>query len=165
MCWCCKNTSLLQKYSTILSVPNRMFLSSLVFYSVCTAVVGFWFRHKHVFSSAEMLNTFFVYAPLLFCYYFSSSLKVSARRLMWDSLDRDGDTAALCDSHPGGFDLIIASDCLFFKASRRQLSHCAHFFGCILLFVLSFCVPYWYYNRALEGFASGNVAPRAKINY
>eukprot|EP00904_Undaria_pinnatifida_P002540 jgi/Undpi1/12287/HiC_scaffold_5.g01963.m1 len=49
--------------------------------------------------------------------------KVSARRLMWDSLDRDGDTAALCDSHPGGFDLIIASDCLFFKDFHGDLKY------------------------------------------
>lgn len=48
-------------------------------------------------------------------------VQVSARRLVWDSLDRDGNTAALCSSHPGGFDLVIASDCLFFKASRPFL--------------------------------------------
>lgn len=52
-------------------------------------------------------------------------VKVSARRLVWDSLDRDGSAAALCSSHPGGFDLIIASDCLFFKASA-PLFLCLH---------------------------------------
>lgn len=42
-------------------------------------------------------------------------LKVSARRLVWDSLDRNGDRAALLEGG-GRFDLVIASDCLFFKA-------------------------------------------------
>eukprot|EP00752_Nemacystus_decipiens_P008448 g7551.t1 len=51
--------------------------------------------------------------------------KVSARRLVWDSLDRNGDRASLLESSPGGgggrFDLIIASDCLFFKDFHDDL--------------------------------------------
>lgn len=52
--------------------------------------------------------------------------KVSARRLVWDSLDRNGDRAALLESAPDGggrFDLIVASDCLFFKA-RPAMGDC-----------------------------------------
>lgn len=46
-------------------------------------------------------------------------VKVSARRLVWDSRDLNGDRAALLEGSlevGGRFDLIIASDCLFFKA-------------------------------------------------
>ncbi|CAN0240657.1 unnamed protein product [Ectocarpus sp. 12 AP-2014] len=53
--------------------------------------------------------------------------RVAARRLVWDSLDRNGDRAALLSrssSEVGGsgrFDLIIASDCLFFKDFHDDL--------------------------------------------
>ncbi|CAN0440191.1 unnamed protein product [Ectocarpus sp. 12 AP-2014] len=53
--------------------------------------------------------------------------RVAARRLVWDSLDRNGDRAALnsrSSSEVGGsrrFDLIIASDCLFFKDFHDDL--------------------------------------------
>eukprot|EP00903_Cladosiphon_okamuranus_P016033 g14804.t2 len=50
--------------------------------------------------------------------------KVSARRLVWDSLDRNADRAALLGPSPDGggrFDLIVASDCLFFKDFHDDL--------------------------------------------
>jgi len=42
---------------------------------------------------------------------------------VWDSLDGNGDRAALLESSPGEggrFDLVIASDCLFFKARQDE---------------------------------------------
>lgn len=83
---------------------------------------------------------------------------------MWDSLDRNGDRAALVSrssSEGGGgdrFDLIIASDCLFFKVksyftSRRGLVGS----DCLLLVLISdlvrWCFPgtgvcYWEKARA-----------------
>lgn len=42
--------------------------------------------------------------------------QVTAKKLVWDQLDRDGGVAELLSSRPGGFDLVVASDCLFFKA-------------------------------------------------
>lgn len=53
--------------------------------------------------------------------------KVSARRLVWDSLDGNGDRVALLDSSPGEdgrFDLVIASDCLFFKVRLEFFFRC-----------------------------------------
>ncbi|CAN0299010.1 unnamed protein product, partial [Laminaria digitata] len=51
----------------------------------------------------------------------NTKASVSARRLVWDSLDRDGDTATLCSCYHGGFDFVIASDCLFFKDFHGDL--------------------------------------------
>lgn len=51
---------------------------------------------------------------VLFC---TAIGQVTARRLLWDSQDREGSGAALLAASGGaGYDLIIASDCLFFKA-------------------------------------------------
>lgn len=42
-------------------------------------------------------------------------MQVSVEKLLWDRLDREGARAGLLSRCEGGFDLIVASDCLFFK--------------------------------------------------